>query len=594
MKKLTVLILILMFCVIACFSLRKDDSHKVLKILSCAEFYVDFNNNKVCDEDELVVLSHPSQGLSKIAKAQLNYLGLEFAKKNLLNKSLQVNYDKDANVQVILDDGTDYKKLLEKEGYLLTANNKVKVDKNLEYAKTLNLVSYNKLSKNYHKLTCEYALKSSNVVVLKRSDLPKDAIPCKVCHLKKKTEFKKSAQYPRDVYEKYEPVYKDSAVEFYVTDFTKYYYPSNKCLTTPCKSLLNMINQAKTSIDFAIYGVDNQPQITNALINAQKRGVKIRWIYDVDKRGQTIYQETFKLRSILLNSKSDIDYTPNFLTMKPKDGIMHNKFFIFDSKYVWTGSANITHTDLSGFNANAAILINSPAIAKIYQKEFEQMYGGRFHVVKEMTVPNKTTVGNSQVEVYFSPQDSSISKKIVPLINSSQKYVYVPVFVITHKDFNEALINAKKRGVDVKIIVDATSASGKYSAVKTLRENGLLVKVENRAGKMHMKSIMIDDKYVVLGSMNFTKSGEKYNDENVMIIYNPQMTKAFKQKFLYFWKEIPDKWLLKNPGAESLNSINSCFDGIDNDFDGKIDMQDEGCNFMLRKNQPVEFAKKAS
>ena len=97
-----------------------------------------------------------------------------------------------------------------------------------------------------------------------------------------------------------------------------------------------------------------------------------------------------------------------------------------------------------------------------------------------------------------------------------------------------------------------------------------------------MKSIIIDDKYVIIGSMNFTKSGEKYNDENVLIIENPNLTKTFKNSFLYIWKEIPEKWMHKNPGAESFNSINSCFDGIDNDFDEKIDKQDEGCLYKKK------------
>ena len=103
-----------------------------------------------------------------------------------------------------------------------------------------------------------------------------------------------------------------------------------------------------------------------------------------------------------------------------------------------------------------------------------------------------------------------------------------------------------------------------------------------------MKSIIIDEKYVVLGSMNYTKSGEKYNDENVLIIKNPELASRFREKFLYFYNDIPDKWLYKNPGAESHNSINSCNDGIDNDFDGKVDMDDDSCNFKLKKQESIK------
>ena len=590
MKKFSIAVILCIFCAVLFFSLNKSDTHTVLKIISPVEFYVDFNDNMVADTEELVHLQdidiEPDE-LDKTDILRLKYLGLKYARENLLNKNIKVFSDSNGNTQVLLNNGIDYRKSLIDDGLVYTRNNKDKVKQKIEYAKTINLVAYNKNTKRYHRLDCKYAFDSPFIEVKKLSELEKDAMPCKYCHVtykKPESSSEKHIKYPRDVYEKYMPLYKDSALEFYVTDFVKYFYPSSKCLTTACQSLLKEINNAAYSIDFAIYGIDNQPEITNALINAQKRGVQIRWVYDTNKKGSTIYSETLKLKNSLQNCRRDIDYPLQYASEKPvKDAIMHNKFFIFDNKKVWTGSANISHTDLSGFNANSAVLINSENIAKIYKREFEQMYSGKFHMLKSLTEPNINQVDASKMSVYFSPQDSAISKHILVLINNSKKYVYVPVFVVTHKSFVNALINAKNRGVDVRLIVDATSAGSKYSSVKTLRDNNVKVKTENRAGKMHMKSIIIDDKYVVVGSMNFTKSGERYNDENVLIIENSKLAAAFKSKFLYFWKEIPDKWLYKNPRAESLNSINSCYDGIDNDFDGKIDKDDEGCKFRLSK-----------
>ncbi|MBS4759133.1 MAG: hypothetical protein KHX03_00340 [Clostridium sp.] len=595
-KNFSVIILLIAFLLISYFCFKREDSYEVLKVINASEFFVDLNKNKICDEDEHIALYHlnfSDDRFSKIDNLRLSYLADFYAKNVLLGKKIKIEKDKSNKEHFILCDNSDYELNLIKYGYAITKNNFEVVKKNINYAKTLNLVSYNSRTRKVHSLDCKFALNTPNAEIIKFEDVPKDYLPCRMCRLKKKNNFKKKEHknYARDVYEKYRPSYKDDFVEFYVTDFTKYYYPSSKCLTTACQSLLKQINSAKSTIDFAIYGVDNQPEITNALISAQNRGVKVRWVYDIDKKGNTIYLETVKLKKVLTNARPDTDYDKELFVSNSnysiKDSIMHNKFFIFDSKKVWTGSANISHTDLSGFNANSALFINSSQIARIYQNEFEQMYNGRFHSLKLPTKFNTTMLGSSVVEVYFSPQDAIMTKHILPLINSAKRYVYVPVFVITHKDFNQALINAKNRGVDVKVIVDATAASGKYSSVKFLRENGIKVKVENRAGKMHMKSIIIDDVYSVIGSMNFSKSGEKYNDENVLIIKNANLSKSFKKQFLHFWNSIPDKWLFKNPGAESFNSINSCFDGVDNDFDGKIDMEDEGCNFRLReKLQP--------
>lgn len=578
MKKFSVLYLIVIFIIIFVYSFSASDYHKVLKVVNANEFYVDFNNNNVADINELVVLeafAYQPLTFSKEDNFCLKYFGIEYAKKHLLNKFVKIVRNEDSEPVVILLNGQVYSDMLEQDGVVLNANNREVVLKNIEATRLLDLVAYNKSTGKYHELSCKYVFDSPFFEIVKRNDIKDIKQPCKICiQSNANTSFK----YPKDVNENYLPVYKDEFIEFYVTDFTKHYYPSKKCLTTVCKSLLNEINNAKKSIDFAIYGIDGQPEIVNALINAQKRGVAIRWVYDCDKSGSTIYSDSLSLAKVLQNNRKDIDLTiPANNTNSTRDAIMHNKFFIFDDSKVWTGSANISKTDLSGFNANSAILLFDTNIAQLFKTEFEKMYSGSFHRLKSKSDKSTFNVGNSIIDVAFSPQDNAIQYQIVPLIDNAQKYVYVPVFVVTHKLFIQSLINAHKRGVDVRLVLDATSASGKYSSVNYLRDNGILLKVENRAGKMHMKSIVIDDIYTVVGSMNFTKSGEKYNDENVVIINNSLLAKAFKDKFLYFWNNIPDKWLTNIPIAESLDSINACFDGIDNDFDGKIDNQDEGC-----------------
>ena len=171
-------------------------------------------------------------------------------------------------------------------------------------------------------------------------------------------------------------------------------------------------------------------------------------------------------------------------------------------------------------------------------------------------------------------------KKIVVLTqNDAEKYVYVPAFLITHKDFADALIKAHKRGADVKIIIDANSTSTRNTKHQVLRQNGIRLKTENYAGKMHMKSIIIDDKYFIAGSMNFSNSGENKNDENMVIVENPALAKKFKEYFLYIWQKIPDIYLKQNARAESPESIGSCNDGVDNDFDGLIDSADPACKY---------------
>lgn len=359
-------------------------------------------------------------------------------------------------------------------------------------------------------------------------------------------------------------------IKIFFTDSTTKLKPDRNCNSSICKEILSNISNSKESIDMAIYGYSRTPEIEKALLKAKDRGVKIRLIYDSDAKGNNIYPDTDLIKKLFPDSVSDKNSAE-------VQNIMHNKFYIFDNKILITGSANLSHTDMSGFNSNSMVVIESEEAAKIYKQEFDQMYNGNFHNSKTAVENKSLDLSGTKIKIYFSPQDKSIANGIIPLIESAKKYIYVPTFVLTDRKTTAALISAKQRGVDVRVIIDALNASVQHSKHKELRNGGILVKTENYAGKMHSKSIIIDDKYTVIGSMNFSYSGENKNDENLLIIENPEITKAYKSFFLYQWDKIDDKWLNSNARAEGKDSIGSCFDGLDNNYDGRTDMDDPAC-----------------
>ncbi len=393
-------------------------------------------------------------------------------------------------------------------------------------------------------------------------------IVAKKIHLPRKNKNKnKYFEIPE---QNYNTIFNTGDIKIYLTDLTSKIKPDRSCSTSICQELLNNINFAQKTIDMAIYGYSSTPKIEEALNLAKKRGVKIRLVYDSDKNGGNIYPDTKLITTIIPDNKSDIssDEVMN---------IMHNKFYIFDKKILITGSANLSHTDMSGFNSNCMAVINSSEIAKVYTEEFEKMYNGNFHNSKTQTLNKKFNISGTEIEVYFSPQDKAITNAVLPAINSAKTYIYIPTFLITDKKVTDALIKAKSRGVDVKVIIDALNASVQHTKHKELRFGKVLVKTENYAGKMHSKSMIIDDLYTIIGSMNFSYSGENKNDENLIVVKNKEIATSYKKFFLYQWNRIDDKWLKYNARAEGIDSIGSCTDGIDNNYDGLTDANDLGC-----------------
>lgn len=594
MKKFAIVFIILMLAAFSAFKIYRSAEKIVLKVVRADILQIDFNNNKLIDNNETVCianletfsanLQYPQEQLKNKLKLKqeealsLGFLTDKYAEDFIVNHKVRVKFTgeqtPDCRYADVYLDKENYAERIYKSGFGVYKGNVTdKFNKNLEAARKIKLVILNHHSNKYHKPDCKYGLIAHDAILIQPKDLPKDAKPCKFCHVESKHKRTKQKNTTANILPAPTQI-TNGSIEFLLTDLTTKLKPDNTCSSQVCKTILKEINNAKSSIDAAIYGWDKVPAIETAFANAVKRGVTLRLVYDETTKGASYYPDTQNL--VALSSAYNNDKNPN--SALATNFIMHNKFLVIDNQSVITGSMNYSETGLSGFNSNNLVIIKSQEIAKLYTEEFNQMLEGKFHTAKSKTsLPRSYILGRSKISVYFSPQDKVITNHIIALVNNSQKYVYIPAFLITHEGLSQALINAHKRGVDVKLIVDATNSSSGRSAVRFLRNAGVPVKVENYAGKMHSKSIIIDDKYIVTGSMNFSNSGEKKNDENTLIIEDNRLALFYKDFFLYLWKKIPDKYLKQNVRAEGKESIGSCTDGIDNNFDGKIDSADEAC-----------------
>lgn len=584
-KILSIIFFILTFISFAAFDIVNKSKYKVLKVLDASEIVVDLNRNKKADNDETICVKDIEVFTANLDKNQedlrkkydisyedaikIGYLTDNFADDNLTDKEIKLKFDKKlkninckyADIKV---NNASYRDMLVVSGFGIE-NGKLseKFQSLLTKAKKQNLVILNHRSNKYHKLDCEYGKIANDTVILPKKQLQKNAIPCKFCHVDKKHKinykkisFKTLPNYPT--------VLSSGSLKLYLTDFTTKLRPDRNCDSLACRDVLSQINNSKTSIDIALYGFDNIEKFTSAIKSAKDRGVKLRVVYDISNK--SYYPETEYL--LRLADKKSGDGTKS---------LMHNKFIIIDNKTLITGSMNFSSTGFSGFNGNSLLVIHSEDLAKMYKEEFEQMLSGKFSQNKSKISTKRINLNNTYITPAFSPKNQAITTNILPLINNAKSYIYMPVFVLTHTKLANALIDAKNRGVDVKIIVDATGVSSTASKVKLLRDNKIPLKVENYAGKIHSKSIIIDDKYVITGSMNFSNSGEYKNDENMLIIEDEKLANFYKGYFEYIWTKIPNKYLYRNVRAEGRESIGSCSDGIDNNYDGKIDMDDDAC-----------------
>ena len=158
-------------------------------------------------------------------------------------------------------------------------------------------------------------------------------------------------------------------------------------------------------------------------------------------------------------------------------------------------------------------------------------------VVLMLAVPVGTG-WSATVEVYYGPDDAPLDR-LTTLYRQATRYLYVAVYVLTSPRVVEAMVAAKKRGVDVRLITDLqrTEDVKQRTALNTLDLAGIPILVNKHDGLMHLKQVVIDDEMNASGSMNHTTSGNRYNDERLDVITDHAITVKAREKFLAMWND---------------------------------------------------------
>ena len=285
----------------------------------------------------------------------------------------------------------------------------------------------------------------------------------------------------------------------------------------PDASLAESIRRARFQVDLAVYRLDLW-SVRDALLDAHNRGVKVRIVTEDSHLDQDEIQDLMEAGVPVISDHGQ--------------GLMHHKFVVIDQEEVWTGSMNFT---LNGAyrHDNALLHVRSQEVAKNFTTEFEEMFiDGLFgeNVRVDTPYPRVDIAGNV-VETYFSPDDQP-AERVVELIQNAEKSIIFLAFSFTSDAVAEAILKQAEHQVVVKGVMETSqSFTGKGDEGQRFSDSAVEIRFDGNPDKMHHKCIVIDDKVVITGSYNFTVSAEKRNDENILIIYDPQVARWFKEEF---------------------------------------------------------------
>jgi phosphatidylserine/phosphatidylglycerophosphate/cardiolipin synthase-like enzyme len=135
------------------------------------------------------------------------------------------------------------------------------------------------------------------------------------------------------------------------------------------------------------------------------------------------------------------------------------------------------------------------------------------------------------VAVYFSPK-GGCTDAVVSELRHAHREVLVLAYSFTSQPIAQALLDAKRRGVHVEILLDRSNEHDTHSDMGALIKQGLTPHVDAQHAIAHNKVMIIDRRTVITGSFNFTHQAEAENAENLLVIKgHPQLVSAYRENF---------------------------------------------------------------
>jgi phosphatidylserine/phosphatidylglycerophosphate/cardiolipin synthase-like enzyme len=316
--------------------------------------------------------------------------------------------------------------------------------------------------------------------------------------------------------------------------------------------MIDLVQHAKSKLYFAVMGF-SYTELVDELVEAHDdRGVDVRMVGDaghIYNYGYTRFVDRH-----LPYSVGNLGH------------IMHDKFMIVDDRFVLASTANWTPSDLLN-NSNNFVFLDSPAIAADFTAEWSQMSEGVYGPNK-VTLDNGRvyTVGDTEVEVWFSPNEDAMGR-IIELVNGAQESVRFAIFAYTKDQLGSAMIQKHhelleagvaeegdpSRGVSGIIDQSQLHSNGQYHEAYRLLGAKVPLRMDANdatlqpgdyqagGGRLHSKTMVIDaegaDPIVITGSFNWSASATTSNDEFLLVLKGERVAKLVAEYMQDLWDD---------------------------------------------------------
>ena len=330
--------------------------------------------------------------------------------------------------------------------------------------------------------------------------------------------------------------------------------------------LVDAIQSAEKSIDIRLYIFDNDDyalKIAN-LLKQRSKEIKVRILIDgigtisaasgKSASSPEEYEPPPKIIRYLEND-SDIDVR---MALNPWLTGDHTKTIVIDNRIAYLGGMNVGREYRYDWHDLMAEL-RGPIVDEI-QTSFEKAWRLQSLLgdIRAAFYRPPDPVNLPQADhipirlLYTKPGDSQILRTQLAAITRAKQRIYIQNAYFTSDDIIYELAQARRRGVDVRIIIPYQSDSGiitrsNVRAINTMLDNGIRVFVY--PGESHIKGAIYDG-WICLGSANFDQLSLRMNKELNIATSSPVAVQGFLdmvmlpdfEKSVELKEQLPKKW----------------------------------------------------
>ena len=312
--------------------------------------------------------------------------------------------------------------------------------------------------------------------------------------------------------------------------------------------LLSEIANAKESIHLESYIWEDGEicnQVAEALAAKAKQGVEVRVLVDASG-GRHLHGD---LQKLLENAGAKVAFfhPVRFSNIGRINNRDHRKMVILDGRIAFTGGYGFSkswtgHAQDKQHFRDSGLRMAGPIVNRMQGAFCENWTEETGEIIAgDKYFPRLPATGPTSAHVaYTSPHGSISSVQILyymAIKAAKHEIIIQNPYLLPDNDARDALVDAVRRGVDVKIMVPAASSTdspivqhASHHHFGTLLKGGVKIWEYNRT-LLHQKVIVVDGVWSCVGSTNFDDRSFQLNDEITVGVLDPNIASGLRNAF---------------------------------------------------------------